>query len=176
LSLFIAIKKLKFSAVRKKKMSTEALNRNDPLKGYSGLFCLRCVRNMFLGITAIDYPFIYLFLLWYRQISVNQIEHAETMERGNCSPMDTVTLNWEIICCNAQAMQRSGRPIESICSRLKAIEGCIRGNLMGKYVHFSAYTVYTLDPNINIDELGVPCCTALNLTYPETINPYNIER
>jgi hypothetical protein len=43
-------------------MSTEALNRNDPLKGYSGLFCLRCVRNMFLGITAIDYPFIYLFI------------------------------------------------------------------------------------------------------------------
>jgi DNA-directed RNA polymerase II subunit RPB1 len=47
---------------------------------------------------------------------------------------------------------------------------------MGKYVHFSAYTVYTLDPNINIDEFGIPCCTALNLTYPETINPYNNER
>jgi DNA-directed RNA polymerase II subunit RPB1 len=107
---------------------------------------------------------------------VVQIEHAETMERGNCRPMDTVTLSWEIICCNAQATQRSGRPIESICSRLKAIEGCIRGNLMGKYVHFSACTIYTLNPNINIDEFGVPCSTASNLTYPETINPYNIER
>ncbi|EEE68068.1 hypothetical protein OsJ_26081 [Oryza sativa Japonica Group] len=55
-----------------------------------------------------------------------------------------------------RATQRSGRPIKSICSRLKAKEGRIRGNLMGKRVDFSARTVITPDPNINIDELGVP--------------------
>lgn len=75
-----------------------------------------------------------------------------------------------------QATQRSGRPIKSICSRLKAKEGRIRGNLMGKRVDFSARTVITPDPNINIDELGVPWSIALNLTYPETVTPYNIER
>uniref|UniRef100_A0A453CSM0 DNA-directed RNA polymerase subunit n=1 Tax=Aegilops tauschii subsp. strangulata TaxID=200361 RepID=A0A453CSM0_AEGTS len=72
--------------------------------------------------------------------------------------------------------QRSGRPIKSICSRLKGKEGRIRGNLMGKRVDFSARTVITPDPNINIDELGVPWSIALNLTYPETVTPYNIER
>ncbi|GFP88230.1 DNA-directed RNA polymerase ii subunit 1 [Phtheirospermum japonicum] len=74
-----------------------------------------------------------------------------------------------------RATQRSGRPIKSICSRLKAKEGRIRGNLMGKRVDFSARTVITPDPTINIDELGVPWTIALNLTYPETVTPYNIE-
>ena len=72
--------------------------------------------------------------------------------------------------------QHSGRPIKSICSRLKAKEGRIRGNLMGNRVDFSARTVITPDPNINIDQLGVPWSIALNLTYPETVTPYNIER
>ncbi|EES09829.1 hypothetical protein BDA96_05G145200 [Sorghum bicolor] len=75
-----------------------------------------------------------------------------------------------------RATQRSGRPIKSICSRLKAKEGRVRGNLMGKRVDFSARTVITPDPNINIDEVGVPWSIALNLTYPETVTPYNIER
>ncbi|XLU31412.1 hypothetical protein S245_067478, partial [Arachis hypogaea] len=75
-----------------------------------------------------------------------------------------------------RATQRTGRPIKSICSRLKAKEGRIRGNLMGKRVDFSARTVITPEPNINIDELGVPWSIALNLTYPETVTPYNIER
>eukprot|EP00887_Chlorella_sp_A99_P002145 scaffold21.g2145.t1 len=36
-----------------------------------------------------------------------------------------------------QAKQRSGRPIKSICQRLKGKEGRVRGNLMGKRVDFS---------------------------------------
>lgn len=89
----------------------------------------------------------------------------------------TCTLvTYELIYVHMQATQRSGRPIKSICSRLKAKEGRIRGNLMGKRVDFSARTVITPDPTINIDELGVPWSIALNLTYPETVTPYNIER
>ena len=43
-------------------------------------------------------------------------------------------------------------------------------------VDFSARTVITGDPNIGIDELGVPWSIALNLTFPETVTPFNIER
>ncbi|KAK4764009.1 hypothetical protein SAY87_013447 [Trapa incisa] len=75
-----------------------------------------------------------------------------------------------------RATQRSGRPIKSLSSRLKAKEGRVRGNLMGKRVDFSARTVITPDPNINIDQVGVPWSIALNMTYPETVTPYNIER
>ncbi len=47
---------------------------------------------------------------------------------------------------------------------------------MGKRVDFSARTVITGDPNIGIDELGVPWSIALNLTFPETVTPFNIEK
>ena len=76
----------------------------------------------------------------------------------------------------APACQRSGRPLKSIRQRLKSKEGRIRGNLMGKRVDYSARSVITPDPGIGIDELGVPIKIASNLTYPEIVTPYNIER
>ncbi|KAG9293781.1 hypothetical protein G9A89_019118 [Geosiphon pyriformis] len=74
-----------------------------------------------------------------------------------------------------QALQKSGRPLKSIRARLKGKEGRLRGNLMGKRVDFSARTVITGDPNISVDEVGVPRSIARNLTYPELVTPYNIE-
>ena len=74
-----------------------------------------------------------------------------------------------------QAMQKSGRPIKSIRARLKGKEGRLRGNLMGKRVDFSARTVITGDPNIDLDEVGVPYSIARNLTYPERVTPWNLE-
>ncbi len=69
---------------------------------------------------------------------------------------------------------RSGRPLKSFVQRLKGKEGRLRGNLMGKRVDFSARTVITPDPNIKIDQLGVPYKIAMNLTFPEIVNRYNI--
>ena len=69
---------------------------------------------------------------------------------------------------------RSGRPLKSIRQRLKGKEGRIRNNLMGKRVDFSARSVITPDPNIDLDELGVPTKIASNLTYPEVVNNINI--
>ncbi|KAI9145322.1 hypothetical protein BKA69DRAFT_1121705 [Paraphysoderma sedebokerense] len=74
------------------------------------------------------------------------------------------------------AMQRSGRPIKSIRDRLKGKEGRLRGNLMGKRVDFSARTVITGDPNLSIDEVGVPRSIARNLTFPEMVTKYNIDK
>ena len=56
---------------------------------------------------------------------------------------------------------------------LQGKEGRVRGNLMGKRVDFSARTVISGEPNISIDQLGVPRSLALNLTYPETVTPHN---
>jgi len=75
-----------------------------------------------------------------------------------------------------QAVQKSGRPIKSIRARLKGKEGRLRGNLMGKRVDFSARTVITGDPNLSLDEVGVPRSIARTLTYPETVTPYNIHK
>ena len=76
----------------------------------------------------------------------------------------------------AQAVHRSGRPLKAIRQRLKGKEGRIRSNLMGKRVDFSGRSVITPDPNIELDELGVPIAIAKNLTYPEIVNDYNKEQ
>lgn len=75
-----------------------------------------------------------------------------------------------------RAMQKSGRPLKSVKQRLKSKEGRVRGNLMGKRVDFSARAVITPDPNLSIDQVGVPRTIAQNLTFPEIVTPFNIDR
>jgi DNA-directed RNA polymerase beta' subunit/intein/homing endonuclease len=75
----------------------------------------------------------------------------------------------------APSQQRNGRKLKSVSDRMKKKEGRIRGNLNGKRVDQSARTVITPDPYISIDELGVPIKIALNITFPEIVNQYNIE-
>ena len=73
-------------------------------------------------------------------------------------------------------VMRTGRPMRALSERLKSKEGRIRGNLMGKRVDFSARSVITPDPNISIDELGVPRRIAMNLTFPEIVSRFTRER
>lgn len=75
-----------------------------------------------------------------------------------------------------KAMQKSNRPVKAIRTRLKGKEGRLRQNLMGKRVDFSARTVITGDPNLSLDEVGVPRSIARTLTYPEVVTPYNIDK
>ena len=43
-------------------------------------------------------------------------------------------------------------------------------------MEFSARSVITPDPNISVEELGVPLKVAMNLTFPERVTAYNIDR
>lgn len=54
--------------------------------------------------------------------------------------------------------------------------GQIRGNLNGKRVNFSGRTVIVPDPELPIDTVGIPSCIADEITYPEVVNAFNIER
>jgi len=74
----------------------------------------------------------------------------------------------------APSQQRNGRKLKSVSDRMKKKEGRIRGNLNGKRVDQSARSVITPDPYISIDELGVPIKVAINITFPELVNKYNI--
>ncbi|KAG0416541.1 DNA-directed RNA polymerase II subunit RPB1, partial [Dictyocoela roeselum] len=75
-----------------------------------------------------------------------------------------------------QSLQKTGRPLKSLSARLKGKEGRIRGNLMGKRVDFSARTVITPDPNIGLNEVGVPIQIAMVHTFPEKVTAYNLEK
>ncbi|RLI05520.1 DNA-directed RNA polymerase subunit A', partial [Candidatus Bathyarchaeota archaeon] len=74
------------------------------------------------------------------------------------------------------ARHRSGRALRTLSQRLKGKEGRFRSNLSGKRVDFSARTVISPDPNLSIDEVGVPLDIAMRLTYPEIVTEWNLEQ
>ncbi len=73
------------------------------------------------------------------------------------------------------ARHRSGRALKTLAQRLKGKEGRFRSNLSGKRVNFSARTVISPDPNISINEVGVPIEIAKELTVPIRVTQYNLE-
>ena len=73
------------------------------------------------------------------------------------------------------ARHRSGRPLKTLTQRLKGKEGRFRSNLSGKRVNFSARTVISPDPNISINEVGVPEMIAKEVTVPVYVNDWNID-
>ncbi|KAF2896564.1 hypothetical protein ILUMI_09614 [Ignelater luminosus] len=52
--------------------------------------------------------------------------------------------------------------------------GLIRMHMMGKRVNFSARSVITPDPNLNIEEIGIPEEFAKSLTYPVPVTSWNV--
>jgi len=73
------------------------------------------------------------------------------------------------------ARHRSGRALKTLSQRLKGKEGRFRSNLSGKRVDFSARTVISPDPNLDINEVGVPMDVAKRLTVPEKVTSWNLE-
>ncbi|KAF3042772.1 hypothetical protein E8E11_000297 [Didymella keratinophila] len=72
-----------------------------------------------------------------------------------------------------QGLQKTMR---GFSQRLKGKGGRFRQNLSGKRVDFSGRTVIGPDPNLSIEEVAVPERVAKNLTYPEKVTRYNIEK
>ncbi len=73
------------------------------------------------------------------------------------------------------ARHRSGQPLKTLVGRIKSKEGRIRTNLIGKRTNFSARTVISPDPKIDINEVGVPLMIAKKLTIPERVTEWNME-
>ena len=73
------------------------------------------------------------------------------------------------------ARHRSGQPLKTITERIKGKEGRIRKNLAGKRVNYSARTVISPDPMIEINAVGIPLEIAKIVTVSETVTDLNIE-
>ncbi len=73
------------------------------------------------------------------------------------------------------ARHRSGRSLKSLIERVQGKEGRFRQNLIGKRVNFSARTVINPDPNIGINEVGVPYEVAEKLTVKKKVQEDNYE-
>ena len=70
--------------------------------------------------------------------------------------------------------EQKGKSITALSTRLKGKTGRIRGFLEGKRGDFSARTVITPDPYLDVNELAIPLDIAMNLTKPITVSKANI--
>ncbi|KAL1139349.1 hypothetical protein AAG570_006333 [Ranatra chinensis] len=95
-----------------------------------------------------------------------------------------ISEDWEFLqlhCALYINSETSGIPINmqpkkatrGLVQRLKGKQGRFRGNLSGKRVDFSGRTVISPDPNLRIEQVGVPVHVAKILTYPERVNSAN---
>lgn len=73
------------------------------------------------------------------------------------------------------ARHRGGQPLKTITARIKSKEGRIRHNLAGKRTNFSARTVISPDPMLELNEVGVPDQIVMKLTVPERVTFWNLE-
>jgi DNA-directed RNA polymerase subunit A' len=73
------------------------------------------------------------------------------------------------------ARHKNGRALKTLSERIKSKEGRFRKNLAGKRVNFSARSVISPEPNIRVNEVGVPQVMANELTIPERVTSWNIE-
>lgn len=73
------------------------------------------------------------------------------------------------------ARHRSGQPLKTLTARIKSKEGRIRYNLVGKRTNYSARSVISPDPKLELNEVGIPSVMAQKLTVPETVTEWNAD-
>ena len=114
------------------------------------------------------------------------VNNALTVALENGATMKMIAEDWEFLQIQAAqfingevpGVPRSlagSKSIRGLCQRLKGKQGRFRGNLSGKRVDFSARTVISPDPNLRVEQVGVPVHVAKIMTYPEKVNRYNID-
>ena len=114
-------------------------------------------------------------------ININSVI-AQLMERGGST--SNVMESWDLMqfevarYVNSEQPglpmpQGGGKPLRGVSQRLKGKQGRFRGNLSGKRVDFSGRTVISPDPNLRVDQVGVPIYVAKVLTFPEKVTQYN---
>lgn len=72
-------------------------------------------------------------------------------------------------------LKRQQTKAQGLKQLMEKKEGLIRMHMMGKRVNYAARTVITPDPNIGVDEIGVPEAFALKLTYPSPVSSLNVQ-
>lgn len=120
-------------------------------------------------------------------IKISEIVHTnkvlrEGIDRGN--PLNLINEDWDhlqlqcALLINSELPQVGlpGQPVRGLVQRLKGKNGRFRCNLSGKRVDFSGRTVISPDPNLSIEEVGMPERMAKILTVPEKVTKFNKKR
>ena len=125
-----------------------------------------------------DLTHIYSNIVKTNNFVKDRMANPDSSQSSIEMPMETLQHSIAMIANNkikgvSPMAQRSGRPLQCITGRINTKNGRIRGNLMGKRVDYSARSVITGDPNLSIQQLGVPLKIAKNITKPVVVNDRN---
>ncbi|KAL3272242.1 hypothetical protein HHI36_022725 [Cryptolaemus montrouzieri] len=103
---------------------------------------------------------------------------AYTSALGNTA-VEKLNITWEQIQAYIDGIMdkeiNKQREVVGLKQIIEKKAGIIRMHMMGKRVNFSARSVITPDPNLNIDEIGIPEEFAKHLTYPVPVTAWNVE-
>lgn len=95
------------------------------------------------------------------------------------SPSEKLHFAWQelqknvnnLLSCDGQGLANS----QGLKQIIEKKTGVIRMHMMGKRVNFAARSVITPDPNVDIDEIGIPDAFAKKLTYPVPVTEWNVD-
>lgn len=115
-------------------------------------------------------------------VKISEIIHCNqilvsSVQKG--CPYSVILEDWDFLqnqCAQLIQPDSSGKQIKGLLQRLKGKHGRFRGNLSGKRVDFSSRTVISPDPNLLVDQVGVPRHIAKVLTIPERVTEFNVKK
>ncbi|XP_055854133.1 DNA-directed RNA polymerase I subunit RPA1 [Episyrphus balteatus] len=95
------------------------------------------------------------------------------------TPFEKMYFAWQSLQAQVDRLLDTGSlPTSDNAQGLKQLlekkEGLIRKHMMGKRVNYAARTVITPDPNINVEEIGIPDIFARKLSFPVPVTPWNV--
>lgn len=109
------------------------------------------------------------------QLHVARYLDIEQVNRANLSEFQKMPSGnplWEAeVAQTGEGLRVSALPL---AERLRGRKGRIRANITGKEVNFCARTVISPDPNIGIDEAGLPLSIAMRVTFTEIVTSFNL--
>lgn len=170
----------------------------NPLKALNLFRCIKQEDYVLLGINQSPTDFIIQTMI----IPPATIRPSVMMEQENTSNEDDLTIKIsEIIHSNyiletsiakgnsfnqiiedwdflqqQVAMLINSNENKGLIQRLKGKHGRFRGNLSGKRVDFTGRTVISPDPNLKINEVGIPLHVAKILTVNEKVTSFNYKK
>lgn len=112
-------------------------------------------------------------------VKANQnLMDPKTTESKKIKYIQSIKFRVKTMMNNSQGKARhsNGRPIKGIKERLSGKGGLIRSHLMGKRRNQSARSAISADPTIRTNEIVIPEKIAQNVTIPETVASFNINK
>nr|CAG4642277.1 EOG090X00BV [Evadne anonyx] len=137
-------------------------------------------RSMVLKKIIQDAEILKAMVVAYNQSSVETLS-AEVQKMVNMLQGSTILAKlhfaWEELQQSVNQIVDTNAQKDAVGVGFKQViekkEGLFRMHMMGKRVNFSARTVITPDPNLKMEEIGIPDVFAKKLTFPTPVTTYN---